>query len=1239
MTNPARRRALLVGIGHYQNSRFADLPGAAADLKIMREVLGDSGIGAFDVVEQVSDPDVATLRGRVADFLERSEIDELTVVYVSGHGVRSAATGEFHFVTSDTDPDRLSETAVPADYLNEHLEGCRARQKVVILDCCESGGFTAGFTTTRRAKSSESVGAPVLTKGVYVLASSQALESSWAGETPESPSLFTGEIVGALRSGAGDRDRDGRTGVAELYEHVNAVLKARPRESRQTPVVSSLGVNGAIYLAKAPTRRTDPLSGTRAGAGAKSADGFAAPQGSGPVNWKTLLGYYADCVRAENTEDKVLRFAPHQPGIVCVGGSEQFLSGTGAEADGLFPVPDEFAGHIDEAVKNGSDLVYGYPVLVLLRDADGKNRKIPECAPLLIRRLEIVQSDDGSVWLRPYGEPELNPALSKDRLGEEDAENLLRTYIPTWGADDHVGMSREINHLLRDVFELPWIDEIRPDRLATDLDTTGSQSGARNAAVLMALDSAGTVRQLLRDLEEIADKETSIGQTALGCLLDGAAQTGPATAADPIVIGPMNDGQGDVLNAAMSRRLTVATGPPGTGKSSLIVNIVATAVAAGQTVLVASTNNTAVDEVWHRCAAMIDGLIVRTGSKGNGDGTNYRAAERQTLQDVSAAVDASGGRSLATAQAAYARAMRDYDAAKQAIAEKGWTEAALLAAGQQRAQALDAIGVSRSTHSDGLQASGPGRLVGASDSELIRLRTRSDKLGRARWFATGRRQRFLGRLGIASTEHSAKTLCGVVGTYAESETVWRALSCRPHADDAVLTTGLAAADDKRRVEALVLLKAKLQSLRAARRTALQALADHTDNSSSDWGKLRAALPAVPGWAVTCLSARRFPPNPGMFDLVIIDEASQCSIPAVLPVLFRAKRAVVIGDPLQLSHVATLKAGAEATIREGHGFGPQQLLDQHLAYRQDSAFHALEHAAAGSYTLAEHYRCHPDIARLADNLFYAPRGKPLTILTPSQLLRGVPDQPSVRWIDQPGAAMRHENGSWVNQAEAERTNVGVRYFLERLPPDAVIGVVTPFKAQAAVIRSTWSGEKQRVRVGTAHSFQGGECDAVIYSLVAADGISSGALGFLDDQANLWNVAITRARAHLFVIGDRDFWTRRGGLGLKLMRQVESSRQNPNWPHGDELRDLMYTRLATPGNTVDLAETRAGYLADAIVTAADGRETAIVLDTGPSSGGDHGRSLLLHMRRTALLESAEEARLAQRLPAWRLYDLSD
>ncbi|MFJ9020222.1 AAA domain-containing protein [Streptomyces sp. NPDC102259] len=83
------------------------------------------------------------------------------------------------------------------------------------------------------------------------------------------------------------------------------------------------------------------------------------------------------------------------------------------------------------------------------------------------------------------------------------------------------------------------------------------------------------------------------------------------------VVAPLelNEGQEAVIRAVMVRRLTVATGPPGTGKSQLIVNAVATARAAGQTVLVASTNNKAVDEVWERCEDLAPGLLVRTGNQ------------------------------------------------------------------------------------------------------------------------------------------------------------------------------------------------------------------------------------------------------------------------------------------------------------------------------------------------------------------------------------------------------------------------------------------------------------------------------------------------------------------------------------------------------------------------------------------------------------------------------------------------
>ena len=63
----------------------------------------------------------------------------------------------------------------------------------------------------------------------------------------------------------------------------------------------------------------------------------------------------------------------------------------------------------------------------------------------------------------------------------------------------------------------------------------------------------------------------------------------------------------------MTRRLTAVTGPPGTGKTRLVVDAVATAVAAGQRVLVAAASDRAVDEIVERCRRIVPGLLMRAG--------------------------------------------------------------------------------------------------------------------------------------------------------------------------------------------------------------------------------------------------------------------------------------------------------------------------------------------------------------------------------------------------------------------------------------------------------------------------------------------------------------------------------------------------------------------------------------------------------------------------------------------------
>ena len=70
---------------------------------------------------------------------------------------------------------------------------------------------------------------------------------------------------------------------------------------------------------------------------------------------------------------------------------------------------------------------------------------------------------------------------------------------------------------------------------------------------------------------------------------------------------------------------------------------------------------------------------------------------------------------------------------------------------------------------------------------------------------------------------------------------------------------------------------------------------------------RPLLEAFPCWCVTTYAVSdSLPLKPGMFDVAIIDEASQCDIASCFPILYRAKKTVVVGDDKQLPHLSFLE---------------------------------------------------------------------------------------------------------------------------------------------------------------------------------------------------------------------------------------------------------------------------------------------------------------------------------------------
>ena len=159
--------------------------------------------------------------------------------------------------------------------------------------------------------------------------------------------------------------------------------------------------------------------------------------------------------------------------------------------------------------------------------------------------------------------------------------------------------------------------------------------------------------------------------------------------------------------------------------------------------------------------------------------------------------------------------------------------------------------------------------------------------------------------------------------------------------------------------------------------------------------------------------------------------------------------------------------------------------------------------------------------------------PLRIVTRYDRLR-IPylDQPAIRRVDVqcPTLFAPDAHGGAANEAEAQAIVVEVERLIQGGYRGS-IGVVNPFRAQVNRITQMVSQRPGLARglgeakflFGTAHSFQGDERDVMFFSPAVSDNMPRGARWFVDasrDSKNLFNVAITRARAALIVVGNRN-----------------------------------------------------------------------------------------------------------------------
>ena len=272
--------------------------------------------------------------------------------------------------------------------------------------------------------------------------------------------------------------------------------------------------------------------------------------------------------------------------------------------------------------------------------------------------------------------------------------------------------------------------------------------------------------------------------------------------------------------------------------------------------------------------------------------------------------------------------------------------------------------------------------------------------------------------------------------------------------------------------------------------------------------------ALPCWIMPHYRvSESLPAELGLFDLVIIDEASQSTV-AALPALLRAKQVLIVGDDRQVSPDAGFREEARMNQLADRHLGGQ-VADYRAALREEKSLYDLGTVvfAGGAILLKEHFRCVAPIIEYSKAQFYSHQLIPLRLPSSSERL----DPPLVDILVEDGYRKGKVNppevdcivdaiGRIADDPAMASRSIGVTTLLGQEQATAILTAIEQVLGSEIMLR-------HRIRVGEPVAFQGDERDIMFISLVADRG-SSALSGLAYDQR--FNVAGSRARDRMVLV---------------------------------------------------------------------------------------------------------------------------
>ncbi len=865
---------------------------------------------------------------------------------------------------------------------------------------------------------------------------------------------------------------------------------------------------------------------------------------------KNICNYYLNCLSLESSSS-VSQFLSSKYGL-----QYALLNGLEVNSDR----DDEAVSLLNKINSNRNSKAYlGYPVRIysIFSKAGAEYKKI---APIFLFPVEYSGGQVSINWM---------PSVNMEVLKGYTENNVDSLTVELVNLETELGMNSpeadieadELVLRLKEIRHWDWAESIDPYKIPEAESITSFSDGIYNRPIIIEAEKEKYTQGIESELMTLANMpEENYKGTALHSWIKGEFSSQPPEDIKPLLeVLPLNMEQAQSLKTALTSDLTIVTGPPGTGKSQVVTDLLVNIAWNGKSALFSSKNNKAVDVVDFRVNGLCKRpVLLRIGSN------QYASRLAEIIEGMLSA------RPNATDKADMEFYIGEYDRLNsEANLLKSQKDSIISARNKLDSIEQKYCSVRNLTEQffGSFDESDGGKIqdcaISFKEAYLQAIKSNNSFFSRLFWSSVRKkkaaeRDRRADAYNMVALKYkldaaSADMTLNEIELLFTSATAFdRALAITDEYKKALLKfksdVSLEGIDKKLMANKEQLaevayklwnkwLSSQVVAFSSSERqemsnfVAAMRLAGDVDLSKNPELKSRFTKISkqmtkyLQCWAVTSLSAKsRVPFTAGVFDYVIIDEASQCDIASILPLLFRAKRAVIIGDPKQLSHISQLSRQQDLSLLQRYDVPPAWSYSVNSLYMLASG----KVNANDIVQLKDHFRSCADIIEFSNNEFYD--GKLRTATNYAKLKTPVGEKPGIRWININGKTVRPNTGSAYNADEA----VAIVIELKRLinaKYEGSIGVTTPFRRQATEIKELLERTEPRLYetllrnhefiADTVHKFQGDERDLMIFSTVVSNGASSSTVGFLSNTGNLFNVAITRARAVLVIVGNYSY----------------------------------------------------------------------------------------------------------------------